>query len=148
MERFHQIVVGAEAEPAHPFCGRSGPAQHEHHRALAGGADHLAERVARDPRQAAVQHDHVVVVHADLAGGFSAVIGHVGSYALVREAFGHQVGQGPAVVHYQDPHPWPLANPSRGVRPRPPARGTSGDWGTSAARRVIRLTHCRGARRG
>jgi len=26
------------------------------------------------------------------------------------EALGHEVGQGPAILHYQYPHPWLLAN--------------------------------------
>ena len=67
MERLHQVVVGAEAEPVHPFFGRGRAAQHENHRTFAGGADHLAERVTRYAWQASVQYDHVVAVDAELA---------------------------------------------------------------------------------
>ena len=99
--------------------------------ALVGGTDHLAQRVARDAWQAAVQHDHVVAMEGEFASRLSAVVGHVGGYALVREALGYQVCQAPAVLHDQDPH---SGAPSAPVIEE---RGQAGSLGHEVPRAVV-----------
>jgi hypothetical protein len=68
VERFAQVVVGAQGQTGHPVAGRPGRGQHEDHRPVVAVGDHLAQGVAVDAGQVAVEHDDVVGVEVELRG--------------------------------------------------------------------------------
>ena len=84
VERLGQVVVGAQAQAADPVPGRAGRGQHQHHDPVVALGDHLAERVAVDAGQVAVEDDHVVGVDVELGRGLQPVAGDVDGHALVR----------------------------------------------------------------
>ncbi len=104
MERLGQVVVGAEAEPAHPVTGLPGRGQHQHHDPVIAIGDHLAERVAVDAGQVAVEDHDVVGVHAELGRGLEPVMRGVDGHALIAQSLDQHVSEGPRVLDDQDPH--------------------------------------------
>src|SRR5216683_2092438 len=104
VERLGEVVVGAQAQAANPVLRRAGRGQHQHHGPLVAGGDHLAEGVAVDTGQVAVEDDHVVGVDVESGRGFQPVAGDVHGHALVSQALGYPVGKGAGVLGHQDPH--------------------------------------------
>src|SRR6202034_1801644 len=104
VEGFGQVVVGAEAEPADPVVAGAGGGEHEGHGRPVAFGDHLAEGVAVDAGQVAVEHDDLVGVGVEFGGGVDSVVGDVDGETLVAQPFGHVVGQAVHVFHDQDPH--------------------------------------------
>ena len=104
MERFGQVVIRAEPEPAHPIRGGFGRREHEHHGRVIAVGDHPADGVAVDPGQVPVQYDDVVAVDVQLGGGVEPGVGDVDGHALVSQALGDVVGQSPHVFGDQHPH--------------------------------------------
>jgi hypothetical protein len=107
VERFGQVVVGAEPEAAHPVGGGVGRGEHEHHGRVIAASDHPADGVAVDAGQVSVQYDDVVAVDVQLGGGVEPGVGDVDGHALVSEALGDVVGQSPHVFDDQHPHGHP-----------------------------------------
>ncbi len=66
--------------------------------------DDLAELVAVDAGEVAVEENDVVGVDVDLRGGFVAVVGDVDGDALVAQSFGDPVGVAGYVLDDEDPH--------------------------------------------
>src|SRR5467141_3154689 len=79
---------GAEVKSADPLLRGAGRGQHEDHDWLAGLGDDLAERVAVDAGQVAVEDDDVVGGRVELRRGVQAVVGDVGGESVVSESFG------------------------------------------------------------
>ncbi len=104
MERLGQVVVGAQAQAADPVPRRPGRGQHEDHDPLVVLGDHLAQGVAMDSRQVAVENDHVVAVDVELGRGLQPVAGHIHGQALVAQALDQDIGEGPRVLDHQHPH--------------------------------------------
>ena len=88
VERLGEVVVGAQGQAADPVAGRAGGGQHQHHGPLVAGGDHLAEGVAVDAGQVAVEDDHVVGVDVEFGRGFQPVVGDVHGHALIAQALG------------------------------------------------------------
>ena len=65
-----------------------------------------------DARQVPVEDDHIVGVDVELGRGFQPVAGDVHCHALVAQALGQYVGEGPRVLGHQHSH---SATPARGV---------------------------------
>ena len=83
MERFGQVVIRAEPEPADPIRRGIGRSEHEHHGRVIAVGDHPADGVAVDAGQVAVQYDDVVAVDFQFGGGVDPGVGDVDGHALV-----------------------------------------------------------------
>jgi len=55
-------------------------------------------------RQVPVQHDHVVVVHAEPLECRAAVVHHVHRVGVGAQAVGHRAGEHRLILDHQDPH--------------------------------------------
>ena len=101
--------------------GAPGRGQHQHHGPVLAVGDHLAERIAVDARQVAVEDDHVVAVEVELGRRLQAVVRGVDRHALVAQALDQHVGERPGVLDHQHPH---AGTPDHGPRPGGGGRST------------------------
>ncbi len=104
VEGLRQVIVGAEREPGDTVCGGAGGGEHKDHCRVCRGGDHLAERVAMDSGEIAIEYDHVVGVQVELGGGFVAVVGDIDRDALVTEPLGDAVGKARHVLDHEHLH--------------------------------------------
>jgi hypothetical protein len=65
----------------------------------------LAELVAVDSGEVAVQNDDIVGSEIQFAGGLEAVVGDVNGHALIAQPFSDLVRELREVLDDQDPHP-------------------------------------------
>ena len=104
MEGLGEVVVGAEPEACDAVGGVAGGGEHQDHRGLFAVGDDLAEPVAVDTGEVAVEKDDVVGVEVDLRDSFEAVVGDVDGHALIAQALGDPVGVAGHVLDDKDPH--------------------------------------------
>ncbi len=104
MERLWEVVVGAELEPSDAVLGGAGGREHQDHRRVFAGGDELAELIAVDAGEVAVEDDDLVWVDVELRRGFVAVVGDIRGDPLVAEPFGNPVCVAGHVLDDQDPH--------------------------------------------
>jgi hypothetical protein len=98
VERLGQVVIRAEAQAADPVTRFPGRGQHEHHDPLIAGGDHLAEGVAVQAGQVAVEHDNVVAVSVQLGRRGEPVPRHIHRHALIARPFGQHVGERSRII--------------------------------------------------
>ena len=77
MEGFWEVVVGAERQPFDAVGRAAGGREHQDHRWIFAMGDDLAELVAVDAGQVAVEKDDVVGIDVDLCDRFLSVVGDV-----------------------------------------------------------------------
>ena len=104
LERFGEVVVGAELEPGSLVVDPVGSGEHEDRHAAAGGDDLSGDLVAGGAGDVAIEDREVVGVDAEQFQGGVAVAGDVGGDRFqpetVTDGFGH-VG---LVLHDQHAH--------------------------------------------
>ena len=128
VERFGEVVVGAEAEAFDPVVQRVGRGEHEHPAVSAVRGDLPADVVAVDAGQVAVENDHVVAGDRDPLQGFGAVRRDVDGHALAAQPGRDRPGQDLEVLHDQHPHSAPLLVSASGVPTVTVRRSCRGGW--------------------
>jgi hypothetical protein len=111
-ERLGQVVVGADGQPGDPLPHRGGGGEHQHTAVRARVDQRPADVVAVHHRQVPVEHDHVVLVHAEAFERGVPVIDDVDGERLAPQPLGHGVREEPLVLHDQDAHAAILARPA------------------------------------
>ncbi len=103
-ERLWQVVVGAHAQPLDAILDAARCRQHQDASADALGCQPLADLVAVKTRKIAVEHDHVVLVHARVDKPRLTVAGDVDRHALTAKPRGDGLGELSVILHNQYAH--------------------------------------------
>src|ERR1700727_1687259 len=104
MEGFWKVVIGAEGEPFDTVVGGAGGGEHQDHRRIFAVDDDLAELIAVDAGEVAVEDDDLVGVKVDLRHRLGPVVCDVDGDSLVAHSFCDPVGVARHVLDDEHPH--------------------------------------------
>ena len=103
-ERLDQVVVRAGVEPAHAVGHRVARGEHQHRRAVAGGAQAAADLEPVDVRHQHVEHQRVGRRGGDRVERRAAVLGQLGAVAVEPQRAVDRLADRGLVVDHEDAH--------------------------------------------